>query len=128
MYIWVKPSFRSLPTGKFCMLFCHLLFFFKINFSGKILFGIPSECQTIWIQVKPDNLSGLIWVQTVCKGYQQMTLIGKDTHANISRRARGLSFGLSRHLCPYFVCASGECSDETAQMRQACLGRHCSHM
>ena len=25
----------------------------------------------------PDVLSGLIWVQTVCKGYQQMSLVGK---------------------------------------------------
>ena len=23
-------------------------------------------------------MSGLIWVQTVCKGYQQMTLVGKE--------------------------------------------------
>ena len=26
----------------------------------------------------PDILSGLIWVQTVCKGYQQMTLEDKE--------------------------------------------------
>ena len=30
--------------------------------------------QTDWIQIRPDNLSGLIWVQTVCKSYQQITL------------------------------------------------------
>ena len=36
--------------------------------------GIPSECQTVWIQIRPpDTLSGLIWFQTVCKGYQQAT-------------------------------------------------------
>ena len=33
---------------------------------------IPSECQTVWIQVRADILSGLIWVQTVCKGNSQM--------------------------------------------------------
>ena len=25
-----------------------------------------------WIQIKPDKSLGLIWVQTVCKGYQQV--------------------------------------------------------
>ena len=24
-----------------------------------------------WIQIRPDIMSGLIWIQTVCKGYQQ---------------------------------------------------------
>ena len=40
--------------------------------------GIPSECQTVCIQIRPDILSGLIWVQTVCKGYQQTTLVTKE--------------------------------------------------
>ena len=30
----------------------------------------PSECQTVWIQIRPDFMLGLIWVQTVCKSYQ----------------------------------------------------------
>ena len=28
----------------------------------KIISGIPSECQTVWIQIRPGVLSGLIWV------------------------------------------------------------------
>ena len=40
----------------------------------KNLSGPSSECQSVWIQIMPDILSGLIWVQTVCKGYKQMTL------------------------------------------------------
>ena len=51
---------------------------FKINFfkkKKKNLSGIPSECQTVWIQIRPDVLSGLIWIQTVCKGYKQMTKV-----------------------------------------------------
>ena len=36
----------------------------------------PSECQTVWIQIRPEVLSGLIWIQIVCKGYQQTTLVG----------------------------------------------------
>ena len=48
---------------------------FKINFFEKFLLGIPSKCQTDWIQIRRDILSGLIWAQTVCKGYQQTTLL-----------------------------------------------------
>ena len=36
------------------MLFCHLLIFFETTFSPKILSGIPSECQTVWLQISTD--------------------------------------------------------------------------
>ena len=39
----------------------------------KFLSGIPLKCLRIWTQIRPSILSGLIWFQTVCKGYQQMT-------------------------------------------------------
>ena len=52
--------------------------FFQNQVFWKILSGISSECQTDWIQIRPDILSGLIWVQTVCKSYQQTTLVGKE--------------------------------------------------
>ena len=39
------------------------------------LWMLPSGCQTVWIQIRPDILSGLIWVQTVCRGYQQTTKV-----------------------------------------------------
>ena len=29
----------------------------------------------VWIQIRTDILSVLIWVQTVCKGYQQTTKV-----------------------------------------------------
>ena len=60
------------------MLFCCLwiFFFFSINFfEKKSLSGIPSLSHTIWMQIRPNSLSGLIWVQTVCTGYQQMTKV-----------------------------------------------------
>ena len=50
----------------------------KIDFLKKILSGILSVCQTVWMQIRPDGLSGLIWVQTVCKGYQHRTLASKE--------------------------------------------------
>ena len=41
-----------------------------------------------------------------------------NDHADVSSMARGLSFGPSFYLYPYFVYASGEDSDETAHMRR----------
>ena len=48
-----------------CTLY-HCAIFNSLN-AG--FFSIPSGCQTIRIEIRPDNLSGLTWVQTVCKGY-----------------------------------------------------------
>ena len=48
-------------------------YFFEKNLSG-----IPSECQTLLTLIRPDDSLGLIWVQTVCQGYQQMTLVDKE--------------------------------------------------
>ena len=47
--------------------------FFQNQLFQKILSGIPSECQMVWILIRPDVLSGLIWVKTVCKDHQQTT-------------------------------------------------------
>ena len=47
--------------------------FFQNQFFQQILSGTLSECQTVWIQIRTDILSVLIWVQTVCKCYQQIT-------------------------------------------------------
>ena len=58
-------------------LFCRLLIFFQNQLFQKILSGIPPECQTDWIQIRPEVLSGLIWVQTVCKNYPKMKLEGR---------------------------------------------------
>ena len=52
---------------------CLLIFFSKFTFSKKKIPGALSECQTVWIQIRTNILSVLIWVQTVCKGYQQTT-------------------------------------------------------
>ena len=70
--------------GNFASLFVIWGFFFfffsKINFfKKKNLSGTLSGYQTVWIQIRPNSLDpdqaqhllGLIWVQTVCKGYKQ---------------------------------------------------------
>ena len=52
--------------------------FFSVLMFLKNLSGIQSEFQTDWIQIRPDFLSALIWVQTVCKCDQQTRLVGKE--------------------------------------------------
>ena len=52
--------------------------FFQNQLFQKILSGTLSECQTVWIQIRTDIVSVLIWVQTVCKSYQQTTLVSKE--------------------------------------------------
>ena len=50
-------------SEKFCMLFLSSTdFIFKINFFEKNLSGTPSECQAVWIPIRPDVLSGLTCV------------------------------------------------------------------
>ena len=48
-----------------------------LSIQIRLTSGIPSGCQTGWIQIRPDILSGLIWVHTVCKNFQQTILGGK---------------------------------------------------
>ena len=50
----------------------HVLTFF-IFFFQKFL--SLSMCQTVWIQIRTDFVSVLIWVQTVCKEYKQTTKV-----------------------------------------------------
>ena len=52
--------------------------FFQNQLFQKILSGIPTECQTVWILIRPEDSSGLIWVQTVWQGNLQMTLVDKE--------------------------------------------------
>ena len=55
--------FNSLPVGTFVIVFCRL-FFFQNQLFLKNSSGIPLECRTVWILIRPDVL---VWVQTVCK-------------------------------------------------------------
>ena len=56
---------------------CLLIFFSKSTFFEKF-FQEYHQCQTVWTQIKPDILLSQIWVQNVCKGHQQTTLVGKE--------------------------------------------------
>ena len=45
--------------------------FFSLFFLSKKYSGIPTSL----VKIRPDVLSGLIWIQSVCKGYKQTTLV-----------------------------------------------------
>ena len=49
-------------------------------FKRKTLSGTLSGCQAVWIKIRTDILSDsvLIWVQTVCKDYQQTKNLADD--------------------------------------------------
>ena len=60
---------------QYCFYHSFTLYYCAIFDSLITVFSIPSGCQTVWIQIRPNILAGLIWVQTVCKGYQQTTKV-----------------------------------------------------
>ena len=73
--MWSGPLFSTLCIlGNVSCFCCRLLAFFKISFFKKKS-GTLSECQTIWTQIRTDIMSVLIWVQTICKGYQRTTKV-----------------------------------------------------
>ena len=79
--MWFYQSLHSRihPVNKtvvnFSCFCCHLLIFFQNKHFQKILSGTLSESQTVWIQIRTDALLVLMWVQIVCKCYQQTTKV-----------------------------------------------------
>ena len=62
--------------GNFSCFYYQLLNFFQNDFPlFKKFFQEQYQSQTVWIQIRTDILSVLIWVQTVCIGYQHMTKV-----------------------------------------------------
>ena len=43
--------------GPFCLM--------KLTFFKKKVAGIPTDCVSVWIQMRVDVVLGLIWVQTI---------------------------------------------------------------
>ena len=70
-------DFTLCLLGNFMCYLSSAGFFPKSTFR-KINSGILPECQAVLIRIRQDILSGLICVQTVCKGYQQTTLVSKE--------------------------------------------------
>ena len=73
-----------------------MLFLFK-----KI--SIPSECQTVWIQIKPDVLLGLIWDQAVRKVYQT-TPVGKEVTGVIIMSDETVWYTCANSETERFIC------------------------
>ena len=63
---------NSLPTGNFFHAFLPSADFFKSNFL-KFFFSVKQFGSR-----SGPTFSGLFWVQSVCKGYEQMTLAGNE--------------------------------------------------
>ena len=74
MFATKEHKLNLCMLGNFSCFCCRLLTFFKINLK-KFLSGTLSGCQTFWIQIRTNIMSVQIWVQTVCKGYQQTTIV-----------------------------------------------------
>ena len=70
---------NSFPPGKFFMLFCCLLGFFKFNFFEKFFQEYHLSGTHIGSRSGPTFL---ISVQSVCKGYEQMTLVGNELNGH----------------------------------------------
>ena len=61
------------------MLFCCLLIFFSKSTFLKTISGIPSEFTDL-----ARLLSRLVWVQSVCKSYEQRTRVGNELNGQLS--------------------------------------------
>ena len=82
---WDGVSFRLdefkinvLNPQLFACFFHCLLVFFRINFLLKFFSGVLSECQTVWTQIRPGIILGLIWALNLCDGYQHTTFGDKE--------------------------------------------------
>ena len=84
-----------------CMLGNSSCFYFRLLTSFKIIFlkinhqGPPSECQTVWIQIKTDILLVFIWVQTTAKGYWQTTKLSTGMQRVITGKYFGVQYFVS---------------------------------
>ena len=110
----VTLTFAPWESG---MLFCRLLIFFSKLVFSKILHGIPSECQSDGIQIRPDVWLGLIWVQTVCKSYEQTSLGVKVlglTNLSLSLLSLRSSQQFVDYFCPFRI--------------SSCLIRYCKFL
>ena len=70
--------------GNCSCFYFRLLSVFKIKFLKINHPGPPSECQTVWIQIKTDILLVFIWVQMFAKGYLLTTKLSTGMQSVIT--------------------------------------------
>ena len=69
---------KQLHAGYFSCFLSSTDFFQKTNFSKNYFMSSIRGSNNFLLKIRPVVLSGLIWVQTVCKSYPQTTLVGKE--------------------------------------------------
>ena len=72
---------NSLHAVSFLMLSFWSADFFQNLLFQKIISGIPSACQTVWIQIRTNILLVLTWIKTVCR-QQKLSPAGKSLSVN----------------------------------------------
>ena len=73
----------------------HAVYFFFMLLQ-KNLSRTLSECKTVWIQIGTNILLLLIWVQSVCKGYQnyqKMTKVDFFEKVSFEKKSAQLNNG-----------------------------------
>ena len=71
----LKPQFSKIVCKVISKILLSSAVFFQNCLFQEIFSRTLLECQSVWIQIRTDVLSVLIWVQTICKGYQQTTKV-----------------------------------------------------
>ena len=89
----ISVVLNSLPPGKFFILYCRQLIFFKIIFLEKFF----QEYHLSAKQIGSDKMSGLIWIQYFCcNGYKEMTLVSNELKWDFLSKILDLSACLGR--------------------------------
>ena len=86
--------------GNFACFFVVRCFFQKSTFS-KNSFKITIRMSNSLDPDQARHFVGLIWGQTVCKGYQQTTLVGKELYL---KSLPELTLVILNHQCTYYCC------------------------
>ena len=82
------------------------LLFPNIDAFKSLFQEIHQNVKQLLVQIWPDDWSGLIWVQTVCKGFQQTTLAGKGCPNERYRQNSWKSYGIFRNVIETFAAVS----------------------
>ena len=69
-----QVALNSLHAGYFSCLYCQQLIYFKFTFS-QTQFSREHYQSVIRFESRSDRMSVQVWVQTICKGYQQITKV-----------------------------------------------------
>ena len=104
-YLFVSADVRNQNSYMYNSLSTVFFFFFFFFFLSAVILGcfwgcLSSGCQTVWIQIRPRVVWGLIWVQIVYKDYQQTSLVHLHLHGYTPPSVKGLSVCLKSE--PYY--------------------------